>query len=97
MNLITTDTLHELGIHKSADDGKALIEHFQATLNERVGLTIMDVLNDEQATRLIELTEAGNQMETTAYLNSEIPEYSQIIQNEYDILMGEMAENADKL
>jgi hypothetical protein len=97
MNLITTDTLHQLGIHKSATEEAELVTHFQDTLNERVGLTIMDLLEDEQVARLIELTEAGDQDATTAFLQQTVPGYEQLVTDEYDILMGELAESADSL
>jgi hypothetical protein len=97
MNLITPTTLHDLGIHKTEAEEAALVAHFQETLNERVGATIIDLLDDDQATHLIELTQAGDVDKTTAWLTETIPEFEQIVQNEYDILLGELAEHADKL
>ena len=97
MKLITTSTLHDLGIHKSEAEEQALIEHFQETLNERVGNAVIDVLDDDQATHLMELTEQGDAEQTMAWLQETIPEFEQIVQDEYEILMGELAENADDL
>ncbi len=95
MNLITIETLHDLGIHKSEAEEAALVAHFQETLNERVGANIIDVLDDDQATQLVELTELGDAEKTLAWLQETIPEFDQIVQNEYEILLGELAENAD--
>lgn len=97
MTTITTDTLHDLGIHKSEAEEAALIEHFTATLQERVGMTILDLLDDEQATQLLELTEKDEPDETTAWLQLTIPEYPEIVEAEYEILLGELADTAEKL
>ncbi|MDB5181990.1 MAG: uncharacterized protein JWP13_753 [Candidatus Saccharibacteria bacterium] len=97
MNLITTATLHDLGIHKSDDEEQVLVEHFETTLNERVGMTVIDLLDDDQAKHLMELSKNGDQEETTAWLQKNIPEFEQIAQDEYDILLGELAESADKI
>jgi hypothetical protein len=97
MNLITPEILHSIGIHKSEAEEKALIEHFQETLNERVGVTITDLLNDEQIEKLLDLTEKGDEAATTDWLQKTLPEFDELVQAEFDILMGEMAENADKL
>ncbi len=97
MNLITPQTLHDLGINKSEAEESALIAHFEETLHERVGVNIIDVLDDEQAKKLIELAEAGDEAKTQEWLQQTIPAYGQIVQNEYDILMGELADSADSL
>lgn len=97
MNLITTDTLHELGIHKSDAEEAELVEHFTTTLNERVGTTIIEALDDEQATELMELTAKDDKAEINEWLQLNVPEYGEIVRAEYDILMGELADGADKL
>lgn len=97
MNLITIDTLHDLGIHKSEAEEADLIEYFQQTLNERVGATIIDLLDDDQAKHLMELSEKGDEAETAAWLTATIPEFDQLVKDEFDILMGELADNADSL
>ena len=95
MNLITPELLHQLGIHKSEADEAKLIQHFQDTLNERVGATITDLLDDSQVEQLMDLTENGDQEATTAWLQKNVPEFDQLVKDEFDILLGELAENAD--
>jgi hypothetical protein len=97
MNLITQDTLHQIGINKSDAEEKALIEHFHETLNERIGATVIDLLDDDQAAYLMELTEQGDQAATTAWLQETIPGFQDIAKDEYDILLGELADSADNL
>lgn len=97
MNLITATTLHDLGIHKSKSEEVKLIAHFQETLNERIGASTMEVLTDEQADRLVVLSRLGDAEKITAWLQKNVPEFDQIVQNEYDILMGELADSSDKL
>lgn len=97
MTYITPEILHQLGIHKSEAEEQALIEHFEQTLNERVGATIADLLDDKQVEQLMDLTEKGNAEATAAWLQQNVPEYDDLVKDEYDILMGELAETADKL
>jgi hypothetical protein len=97
MTYITSEMLHQLGIHKSEADEKALIEHFEQTLNERVGVTIVDLLDDTQVEQLMDLTDKGDQEATTAWLQKNVPEYDDLVKAEFDILMGELAEGADEL
>lgn len=97
MTYITPEILHQLGIHKSEAEEKALIEHFEQTLNERVGATITDLLDDEQVEQLMDLTDKGDAEATTMWLQKNVPEYDELVKDEYDILMGELAENADKM
>lgn len=97
MNLITPEILHSLGIHKSETEEAVLIEHFQETLNERVGITMIDLLDDTQVEQLVSLTEKGDEDATTKWLEKTVPEFDQLVRDEFDILMGELAESADKL
>lgn len=97
MTYITPEILHELGIHKSEAEEQALIEHFEQTLNERVGVTVTDLLDDKQVEELMDLTDKGDPEATAAWLQKNVPEYDELIKDEYDILMGELAESAEQL
>jgi hypothetical protein len=97
MQLITSETLHKLGIHKSEAEEKALIAHFEETLNERVGQTIFSVLSDEQVDELNKLSDKGDEEALDNWLSRVVPKYEELVKAEYDILMGELAGNADNL
>lgn len=97
--MITIDPslLATLGVNMSEEEQKSFAEHLQATLEERVGLAVTELLDDDKVAELIELTQNGDDTATTAWLEQNVPDYKDVIQDEYDILMGEVAENADKL
>lgn len=86
--------LTELGINLSDLDTENFISHIQETLEERVGLAITELLDDAEVTQLMQLTEAGNEAATDQWLSQALPEYKDVIQDEFDILMGEVAQLA---
>lgn len=89
--------LKSLGIELDAEAQATFIDHLNDTLQERIGLSLMEELSDEDGALLIELSESGDQEAMTAWLQANIPDYQQIIRDEYDILMGEVAQNATAL
>jgi hypothetical protein len=95
--LITKQVLDEAGINLSDQDVDALLAHLNQTLEERVGTEITESLNDEQLTALLELQENGTDEEVGAWLSKNVPELEQITQDEIDILLGELSENADNI
>jgi len=94
MITITPTMLTELGINLSDLDTENFISHIQETLEERVGLAITELLDDAEVTQLMQLTEAGNEAATDQWLSQALPEYKDVIQDEFDILMGEVAQLA---
>lgn len=97
MKPLTTDMLHDLGINKSEQEEADLIAHFETTLNERVGAALLDELDDVQAEKLLALTDKGDEEATTDWLRTTLPNFDDIVQDEYDLLMGELADSADKV
>lgn len=95
--LITADALIAMGIQLSGDDTKALVQHANDTLNERVGADIVESLNDEQLEEYLTLQQSDEDEKLTAWLTDNVPDLKQIVENERDILLGELAENADSI
>jgi len=96
MSYITADVLHDLGIEKSPEEEAALIQTFDQNLEERVGQSVHEVISDEQAAELDKLTSQNDQEAVTVWLQTNIPEYEDLIKVEFDILLGELAEYAEK-
>lgn len=94
---ITQSTLDELGIDFSGQDQKALLAHLNDTLQERVGTEIADSLDDEQLKTLLDLQESATEEVLGEWLETTVPEFKQIVQDEIDILLGELAENGDDI
>jgi len=92
---ITEENLKNLGIDLEGKDVASLITHLNDTLEERVGAEITDTLNDEQLKTLVDMQENADEEEVGKWLQENVPEFEQIVQDEIDILLGELAENTD--
>ena len=93
--IITKQLLDEAGINLSDQDINALLAHLNQTLEERVGTEITESLSDDQLKALLDVQETGNDEAVGVWLEQNVPELQEITQDEIDILLGELAENAD--
>lgn len=100
-NIITPQALKQLldSLEVNMDETKreALRAHMEATLQERVGLALVELLDDAEVEELVKLTEQGDQAALTAWLGDHVPDYPQVVQDEIDILLGDVAENSNNL
>ena len=94
-NYITEDSLKELGINLGDQDVTSLLAHLNETLEERVGTEITEALEDNQLQALLDLQEKASDEEVGTWLQANVPEFEQIVQDEIDIILGELAENSD--
>lgn len=92
---ITESTLDTLGIDLGGQDKEALLAHLNDTLQERVGTEITESLDDEQLATLLDLQENATDEALGAWLEQNVPDFQQMVQDEIDILLGELAENSD--
>jgi len=92
---ITENTLDALGIDLQGQDKQLLLTHLNETLQERVGTEIADTLDDTQLETLLQLEETTNGDEVGLWLEQNVPDMKQIVQDEIDILLGELAESSD--
>ena len=90
MNSIDTNIISSLGIQLDSPQQAKLIDFFQAALKERVGYSIVSMLDDAQAKRLVELTKQKDSLAMSQWLSQNISDYQQIIKDEYDILLGDL-------
>lgn len=95
MQYITLDDLTKIGITKSPEEADALLAHLNEQLEERVGTEIVESLEDEKLDEYLTLEETGTDEEVGKWLLENVPELPQMVQDEIDILLGELAENAD--
>jgi len=93
---ITQSTLESLGIDLSDQDIDALLEDLNETLQERVGTEITQSLSEKQLTELVDMQESASEEDMGAWLEKNIPDMKQIVQNEIDILIGEIVEDEDE-
>lgn len=94
---IDNDILTALGINLTGDELEKFQQHFSDTLDERVGLAIFDQLSDEEATELLALQDSGDSSQISGWVRTHVPDYEAILQTEYDLLLGEIAGQAEAI
>lgn len=96
MTLLTPTLLKNLGINLSEQDYTLLDNHFQTTLNDRVIGEIVLELSPEQATELAALDQATDE-EIMTWLTTNVTNITDIVSDEVDILLGELAESSEAI
>lgn len=93
---LSKEFLTGIGVELDDETHKLLSEHYDTTLSDRVTTEIVEELDDEQLQQLQALKGAPDE-QLQAWLTANVPELSEIIEDEVAILLGEIAENSDKL
>lgn len=93
---ITQSTLETLGIDLTGEDVDALLDDLNETLQERVGTEITQSLNEDQLKELVELQESATETQIGDWLQKNVTDLQQIIQNETDILIAEIVEDEEE-
>ena len=97
MITIEAKLLRSLGILLDQKHEDAMLEHLQETLQERVGLAVAELLEDDELKEFYDLVQKENEAELTEWLSDNLPDYKEIIEDEFDMLMGEIANDAPVL
>ena len=92
---ITKDNLEALGIDLSNRDVDALLTELNNALQERVSVEITESLNGKQLQELLEIQETASADELTAWLERHVPNLQQVVQEEIDVILGELADEND--
>lgn len=96
MSALTKEFLESIGINLDDAAFAAFAEHFDTTLQERIISDIIDELDDEQLAQMEQLKDSdGDQL--WHWIQTNVTDLSDIIQEEVDILLGDIAENADHI
>lgn len=93
--IITRETLEQAGVNLKNHDIDALLDHLNQELEERVGAEITASLSDEQVKEMLDIQEHASEDQLVEWMNANVPELDQITEDEIDIILGELAENAD--
>ncbi|HRC27856.1 MAG TPA: DUF5663 domain-containing protein [Candidatus Saccharimonas sp.] len=96
MALLDRTFLTDLGIALSDEDYQALSAHFETTLHERVIDEIVDELTPEQAEELAHLQQSDDAT-LQQWLTTNVSDLDEIVSDEVDILLGEIAENSEAI
>lgn len=95
--IITNDLLVAMGINLPDAQLDELVAQANSTLHERIGTEVTESLDDEQLKEFIEVQQTGDSAKTAQWLTDNISELKEIIEDERDILLGELAENAESI
>lgn len=95
--LITPTLLTAAGIVIPDNELEAFIEQVNDELDERVGQEVTESLDDDKLAELVALQESGTDEQLADWLQANVTELDQIIEDERDILIGEIAESANKI
>ncbi len=96
MPVLTQQFLQNIGIDLDEQTRTAFSEHFEETLGNRVVDAIVDMLEEKQLEELAALRDSSDE-QLQAWLQTNVPELKEIIEDEVAILMGELVENSDKV
>ena len=95
---ITKEILDAVGIAIPNDvEEEELLKHLNETLAERIGEEIAASLDDDRLDEMMVIQESGDSVKLGEWLATNVPDLQEIAEDERDILLGEIADNADKL
>ena len=94
--LLNKKFLEDIGVEIDVQTFKALSEHYEETLNERVIAEIVDELDEKRLEELHTLN-VGEADLLRAWLIANVPQLDEIIEDEAAILLGEIAESSDRI
>ena len=94
---ITEETLQAFNVDLTGQDKESLLEYLNETLQERVFTEVAAMLDDAKLKELLDTQETASDEQMGAWLIQNVPELQQIVQDEINILMGEIDENTDAI
>jgi len=94
---VTVQTLRDFGITVDDATVDALLQHLNDTIEERIGAEIVEALDDDQLKEMLAVQDAGDDDKLGEWIAAHVPEYEQIVQDNIDITVGELAENTDAI
>src|SRR5580658_6028959 len=92
---IDNSLLEELGLAGLPDAEKnSLLKHIYETLEMRVGMRLADQMSNEQLDEFEQYFEAKDDAGAFKWLETNFPNYKDIVQQEFDKLKAEVAQSA---
>jgi hypothetical protein len=95
---IDNSLLQEIGLGSLPDSEKnSLLKHIYDTLEMRVGMRLADQMTNEQLDEFESYYEAKDDQGAFKWLETNFPNYKDIVQEEYDKLKAEIAQSAPQI
>ena len=92
---IDNNLLQDLGLHGLPDAEKnSLLKHIYETLEMRVGMRLADQMTNQQLDEFEQYFEAKDDAGAFNWLESNFPNYKDIVQEEFDKLKAEIQQSA---
>ena len=95
-NTITIESLEQFGIDTSRSDIDSFLTHLNELLEVRLGAEITELLDDTKLDELLIIQESGDEKALGDWIQTNVPDIEQVVQDEIDNLLGEVAENSDE-
>lgn len=96
MATLNKQFLSSIGVELDDNTVEAFSLHFEDTLTERVIEEVIDTLEGDKLEELISIRDNDdNSLQT--WLQQNVPDLTEIINQEVAILIGEIAENSDQI
>lgn len=92
---IEESVLVEMGINLKENEMIAFLERINNELNDRVGTELLEELSIEKIDEYNVFAQTADPMQIGQWLYDEIPEFNEIIQDEIDIMLGDIAEDVE--
>jgi len=90
--------LKELGLDSLPDAEKdSLFSHIYETLETRVGMRLADQMTDEQLAEFDKFYQAKDESGAFHWLETNFPNYKEIVQNEFNNLKEEVKQSAPQI
>ena len=90
--------LNEIGLGSlPQEERRGLLSHIYETLELRVGMRLADQMTNQQLDEFEKYFEAKDDKGAFTWLESNFPNYKDIVQQEFDKLKGEVAQSAPQI
>jgi hypothetical protein len=95
---IDNNLLNDLGLGNLPDAEKnSLLKHIYETLEMRVGMRLADQMTNQQLDEFEQYFEAKDDAGAFKWLESNFPNYKDIVQEEFDKLKHEVQQSSDQI
>jgi succinate dehydrogenase flavin-adding protein (antitoxin of CptAB toxin-antitoxin module) len=95
---IDNSLLQELGLDMLPDEEKdSLLKHIYETLEMRVGMRLADQMSNEQLDEFEQYFEAKDDAGAFRWLETNFPNYKEVVQEEFDKLKAEVHQSAPQI
>ncbi len=87
---IQASDIHALGLGLTDTQEAELVKQLQSVLEQRIAVAIMELLDENRGNELKQLAEGNDPAAVGKWIEAHLPEYQNIVDDEYDILIGDV-------